>query len=199
MNAEKSALEKLEDHILSEPNRILLDLWKVWRGPEVAPRRSDVRIEDLGAALSYAVELELESDTRNIFRFAGSDIVKLAGQDHTGTNFFDTLPPDQRAIRISRSLKLQEHPCGMLARVQTTLKSGAPMVREVLGLPVLPDRPDGNFCLLNVSYPLDDYEWQTPVREGAKLPLAADFHFVDVGAGVPAGLDEFMAETSLSI
>lgn len=199
MVATNSTHEKLEDYVLSEHCRDLLDLWKSWRGDALAPQRSDVRFEDLAEALPSTIELEFVSIEQCIYRFVGSDVVELAGVDRTGTNFFTAASADQQTLRIARFLELEKYPCGSLARIQTTLKNGDKMMREALGFPVLPNRTTGNRRLIVVSTPLDDFKWQTPVQEGRILPIATDFHFIDIGAGVPEYSETLRPDAPLTL
>ena len=73
------------------------------------------------------------------------------------------------------------------------------MMREALLLPLLPDQDTGNVRLILVSIPLENYRWQTPVREGSALPLATNFHFIDIGADVPAYNDLLRPDVSLTL
>lgn len=196
---DKRIPEPLEDHFISDQCKIFLARWKTWRGAEVAPRRDDVRMEDLGEALPKMVEVEVVSQSLCPVHFFGSDLVEIAGTDLTGKNFFEATSPQQRPLRVARCLEYGKFPCGSLARVETTLNSGAVMIREILGLPVMPNGETGNVRILNVSVPLDDYKWQTPVQEEHVLPVAIDFHFIDIGAGVPDDLESLQSDTPLTL
>jgi hypothetical protein len=199
MTVDDSAIEKLEGHLRSDQSRVFLDVWKAWRGSETAPRRSQAPIEDLGKVLPYTVVLEFVSELECLFQFTGSNIVELAGEDQTGTNFFEVLPPEHREVRIARNLLLEKHPCGSFFKIETTLKGGAPMLRESLGLPILPDSPDGHFRMIYVNTPLSDTSWQMPIREGIALPLASDYRYVDIGAGVPERTSDLNVKPALSL
>lgn len=191
--------EKLLDRVLCDQGKMLLEQWEGWRGSNLAPHRSDFNVEDLGPLLPYIIELEFVTDENCTFRFIGSDLVEISGVDQTGANFFDAAPPKDRPLRIARCLELEKYPCGSLAQIPTTLNSGTTMMREALMLPVLPNRETGNFRLIIVSIPLENYRWQTPVREGSMLPLATSFHFIDIGAGVPAYNDLLRPNVTLTL
>lgn len=191
--------EPLEDHFVSKQCKTFLEQWKVWRGANVAPRRDDVRMEDLGDALPKMVEMELVSPTLCHIHFYGSDLVEISGVDLTGKNLFESSPPKQRPLRIARFQEFEKFPCGSLARVKTTMSNDNIMIREMLSLPILPNRDAGNMRLLNVSVPLDDYKWQTPVQEEHVLPVATDFHFIDIGAGAPEESEVHQSDTPLTL
>lgn len=191
--------ENLIDHINTDQGRVFLELWSDWRGSNLAPRRSDFHVEDLETVLPNVIEFEFVSDTQCIYRFVGSDLVEISGVEQTGTNFFESGHPEDRPLRIARCLELAKYPCGSLARIPSTLNTQTVMIREALMLPVLPDKPTGNIKLVIVSIPLENYRWQTPVLEGSILPIATDFHFIDIGAGVPENSEALKTNIALTL
>lgn len=103
--------DKLESHLRSTPATALLRKWTQWRGAEIAPKRSQVLIEELGEALPQVVMVEFTSPEECHFLLVGSGLVHLQGLELTGQNFYDMALPEERELRMRRLRALEQQPC----------------------------------------------------------------------------------------
>lgn len=177
--------ERLENHLQSNPASILLEKWIEWRGPELAPKRSQIIIEELGEALPQIVMVEFTSPEECRFLFAGSGLVHLQGLEITGLNFYDLALPEERGLRMRRLQGLAQKPCGSYSIQPGTLSAGGAVRTELLALPVFPDAAGNPLRGIAVSTPLNDPKHQMPVQESRVIRVAEEFRYIDIGAGIP--------------
>lgn len=191
--------EKLEDHLQSAPGYALLKKWKTWRGSALAPRRSQVRIEDLGEALPFVVMVEFTSPEECLFLLVGSGLISLQGMEYTGMNYYDMATPDERGLRMRRLHKLEGQPCGSYSIQPGTSSEGAYLSTELTVLPVFPDEPGGTLRCLCVSAPLVTVSHQSPVQDSQVIRVAQEFRYIDIGAGLPDENAELFCHSPLSL
>lgn len=191
--------EKLEDHLQSAPARALLKKWSEWRGTKIAPKRSQIFIEELGEALPQVVMVEFTSPEECHFLLAGSGLVHLQGLEFTGQNFYDMALPEERELRMLRLQGLEQQPCGSYSVQPGTLSQGAAVYTELLALPILPDTAGEALRVLAVSTPLSDPLHQTPVQENQVIRVAEEFRYIDIGAGLPDEDARLLCQRPLSL
>lgn len=177
--------EKLENHLHSGPAHALLRKWAEWRGAEIAPKRSQIRIEGLGEALPFVTMGEFVSPEELRFLLVGSELINIQGMELTGMNFYDMAQPDERELRMQRLRWFESQPCGSYSIQPRTLSQGTHLASELLALPVLPDEPDGTLRCLCVSAPLDDGAFRTSLADAQVIRTSDDFRYIDIGAGLP--------------
>ena len=191
--------EKLEDHLQSAPARALLKKWTDWRGTEIAPKRSQILIEELGEALPHVVMVEFTSPEKCRFLLAGSGLVNLQGLDFTGLNFYDMAAPDERDLRMRRLHEAENQPCGTYSIQPGTSSEGAYLSTELTAFPIFPDEPGGAMRCLCVSVPLVTVSHQSPVQDSQIIRIAEEFRYIDIGAGVPDETAELFCHPPLSL
>lgn len=194
-----TTVEKLEAHLRSAPGHALLEKWLEWRGAQLAPKRSQVRIEDLGKALPFVILAEFTSPDELKFLLVGSELIRIQGVEFTGMNFYEMAQPDERDLRQRRLHTLEQQPCGSYSIQPGTLLQGAYLSTELLALPILPDEPDGSMRCLCVSVPLGNGRHQTPVEDSQIIRTAEEFRYIDIGAGLPEEDARLFCQPPLSI
>lgn len=189
----------LESHLRSKPASALLKKWTEWRGAEIAPKRSQITIEDLGEALPHIIMVEFTSPEECHFLFAGSDLVLLQGLEITGLNFYDMALPEERELRMRRLQGLEQQPCGSYSIQPGTLSPGTAVNTELLALPILPDQPGAALRGIAVSTPLNATAHLTPIQESRVIRIAEEFRFIDIGAGLPDEDARLFCQAPLSL
>ena len=175
----------LLDEIRTVECRAFAEAWQDWRGSELVPRRSAVRIEDISKLLPLVSVLEITSPETAIFRLAGTALSQALGFELTGHNYFDMTAPETRALRVARSLQLGLQPCGSHFVHPIVYQSGRTVHSEVVSLPVWPDDPDDPPQYFAVSMSVDEMRMDGTAAERDQLPIGEGYQFIDIGAGVP--------------
>ncbi|MDA1098839.1 MAG: PAS domain-containing protein [Proteobacteria bacterium] len=173
------------DDIHTPECRAFAEAWQVWRGADLAPRRSTVRIEDIPKLLPQISVLEIISPERAEFRLAGTALCAAMGIELTGLNYFDLTAPETRPRRVARTRRIVLHPCGAHVLYPIVHRSGRTVLTEVLSLPVWPNEPAAPLQIFAISVPMEDMRLEEPAAEPKQLPRGEGFHFIDIGAGVP--------------
>lgn len=164
--------------------RRFFDAWLRWRGDRMVPLRSDVRPEDLAAALSSLGVLEVEAMDKIIMRVSSSIARDRTGRDSRGGNLIEMTRPEDRAMRMKRLWQMVTTPCGALAETRMTLKSGLESVLHSLVLPVAAE-PDAPPRLLYVVSEFTGTHEPGPDDRAGGMPLSHHYRLIDIGAGVP--------------
>ncbi len=184
---------QLLDDIHTKECRAFAHAWQAWRGGNLLPKRSDVRIEDIARQLHLVSVVEVVSPEAAIFRLAGTALCNAMGIELTGLNYFDFATPEERGPRIARTLKVVEQPCGSHFVFPIAYSSGRTVRSEVLSFPVQPDDPSAPPQVFGIATALEETTLDRPIAEPNILPLPEGYQFVDIGAGVP-GTDSNLAD-----
>ena len=173
------------DDIDTPECRAFSEAWQGWRGTDLVPRRSDARIEEISKLLPLVSIVELISTELAIFRLAGTALCDAMGVELTGLNYFDLTRPETRARRVARTCQFVAHPCGGQVLYPIAYSSGRRVTTQVLSLPIRSNDPSAPPQIFAISVPLEDMRLAGPAVESNQLPMGEDFHFIDIGAGVP--------------
>ena len=184
---------QLLDDIHTRECRAFANAWQAWRGDELVPRRSNVRLEEIARQLHLVSVIEVISPETARFRLAGSALSQALGIELTGLNYFDFTPPEERGPRIARTQNLVEQPCGSHFIFPIAYSSGRTVQTEILSFPVRPNDPSAPPQIFGISVALENIGMDGTVEEPTQLPLPEGFQFVDIGAGVPTS-DMHLAE-----
>ncbi len=176
---------QLLDDICSRECREFACAWDNWRGAELVPRRSSVRIEDISNLLHLISVVEVRSPDEAIFRLAGTALCQAMGVELSGLNYFDFTTPEQRGPRAKRTCALVEHPAGSHFQFPVAYKTGRMVPSEVLSFPVWPDDPNAPPQLFGISVALENTHLEGEVDQPDRIAMPEGFQFVDIGAGVP--------------
>ncbi len=177
---------QLLDDIRTKECRAFAYAWQAWRGGDLLPKRSSVRIEDIARQLHLVSVIEVISPDIAKFRLAGTALCQAMGVELTGLNYFDFTTPEERGPRIARTLKLVEQPCGSHFVFPIAYSSGRTVQSEIVSLPVQPDDSSAPPQIFGIATALEETTLDRPVAQPRQLPLPEGFQFVDIGAGVPA-------------
>ncbi|MDP6345024.1 MAG: PAS domain-containing protein [Alphaproteobacteria bacterium] len=176
---------QLPSQLRTDACQALAGAWQNWRGDDLVPQRTQVRIEDIKSWLPNIVVLELRSRREVIFRLAGTRIVESLGVELTGRNYLEFSHPEERATRAERMHQLGQWPCGAHIQMSVTFVSGRSVPSEALTLPVRPAGRGQPIQLFAMIMALEDTTSQWPAADSRHFPTADEGCFVDIGAGAP--------------
>ncbi|MEQ9640413.1 MAG: PAS domain-containing protein [Alphaproteobacteria bacterium] len=160
------------------------EAWERWRGDKLVPTRDDIRPERLGAAMRATTVLHVEAPDRITIRLASVNYELLLGHSAKGINFVELAAPQHRQMRIERHQNMIRTPCGGLARSRVVPPNGLTVMARNLILPVA-SGPDGP---IDFVYNVAHVERPRPLADNGErdiAPLAAEFDYLDIGAGLP--------------
>lgn len=179
--------EKVRDLTYSKATQELISCWYDLPRAEgaVCPKRSDFSSIRIGAFLAEVFISEWKDhDTLQIIQ-AGTKLDRLLGQDITGLNIFELLPPELLEEERSYYSLLRDTPCaGMITRHAKNLKN-QPFVYRTMQLPMLDPRGNiqyfvGTGVALSAVTQLEEFG----ALNDDNIELL-ERKFFDIGAGVP--------------
>lgn len=159
-------MQEFKSSIVDGDLRLFLALWHDLRSGQAAPKRSQLKPEDINHLMPHVFLLELPAKGEAIcadnirFRLVGEAFKILIGRDPTGLSLRQALP-ERAALAIAERLALLRHgPTVLHGIIKSTLPSVASLLTERL---VLPYTDDSGLVttLLGVSIRLEsagDYE-----------------------------------------
>ncbi|HUC69483.1 MAG TPA: PAS domain-containing protein [Stellaceae bacterium] len=182
----------LDQALLAAPhdqtNRHFIAAWLGWRRPgQLLPKRSALKLEDIKPLLGRVVLFELVSPDDIRVKVAGSQLRDHINFEATGCSFAELTPPGQWPLRRFRFNEMAARPCGawMINR-ETETHSGETVSFETVTLPIDPEGP-GKPRLLISNVAVLGAIYEPPAKDRPPLIyLAAEFRFLDLGAGIPA-------------
>lgn len=169
-----------------EACRLLFEHWSDIRGDALVPPRADLDPARLRSILPCLRILEIVSPGMIRCKLSGTALRDLFGFDPTGRNLLELTPPAQRRERAWRYWTGATQPCGSVFGGRLRFLSGAMAPYLGLALPLRPAQEGGPMLVVSAIAPVADRGWINE-RSEQELYLAADFTFVDIGAGVPEG------------
>jgi len=185
------APSKIAAMVTTKACRDLADYWAGLCPPGGLPLRAEVDPGAIRSLLPYLYILELIGGGAVTVRLAGTALRRLYGLEMTGRDMLELVRPEHRAIRLWRTLQAANHPCGMYYVRSHRYASGATDDVESLFLPLIVNAAtDGLQArqLLGIAASMSDRRWVAEEEAGA-LMTPRNFHFVDVGFGVPPMTD----------
>lgn len=179
-------------HVPRDPSsRLFIEAWLDWRGERrLIPPRAEIDIADIKMLLGRVLLFELLGPDDIRVKVAGSQLRDHTEVETTGRNLAEFTQPEQWPLRRYRLMTMAHRPCGSV-----TLIHGRPDSRnegaafEVVTLPLVPDHPAKPPLLIsNVAVIASSDGPDSELKPApSTLPLAEDFRFLDLGAGVPEG------------
>lgn len=161
------------------------------RDGALLPARSDFNPADATGFLYNIILLEAPGEGRNSLkvrvagqRYQNSVPFTVAGRDH-----LETLPAKYHAGAIASARLIVEKPCG-LWQVMPVCNQNHTLVHEFTAFPLAPGS-DGIPLILGFILPLEELELASPPLDQVfSVGTAAEFCFIDVGAGQPEWPDK---------
>lgn len=167
-------------------SRRFVAAWLGWRGTgKLAPRRAAIELGDIKELLGRVILFELIGPEEIRVKVAGSQLRDHTDFEATGRNFAEITPAEQWPLRQWRMTQMASIPCGGVMITRDTDVEGEGSTFETVTLPLEPDEPGKPRLLLsNVAVIGGVYD---PPRKGRAqlVPLADEFRFIDLGAGMP--------------
>jgi hypothetical protein len=167
-------------------SRRFVAAWLGWRGTgRLLPRRGDVELGDIKVLLGRVLLFELVGPAEILVKVAGSQLRDHAAFEATGKNFAELTPPEQWPLRQWRMEQMAARPCGGIMITRGDGASGFGGTFETVTLPLAPDAP-GKPRLLMSNVAVVGGIYEPPAKDRPHIvPLADEFRFLDLGAGVP--------------
>ena len=168
------------------PNSIrLLEVWLKWRGQNLFPVSGDIKPEMLGPTMSSVGIMKFQDPNQLIVRMMSTDAVELFGRNLQGEDWYSTVPPEQRPRRVERIQNIRNTPCGIfnvVSRFRT--KQGFTVEASSILLPA-GDTISGQISKIYSTIDiLSERQFDDNIALGI-APLAEEYEFIDIGAGVP--------------
>jgi len=165
----------------------LLIAWDSWRGDDVIPLRSEVKLFDIDNFLSHTMLFDMEVPDRIHCRYVGSVFHEIYGHDFTDQNYLDVTASRHRSIRAQRLFSAANQPCIAVWAAEGEQKHGGLPSSTGASLPVRPTDPDKPMQLMHVVVQLGEIAFSELAHREKRdnVKLSDRFSLVDIGAGVP--------------
>ncbi len=124
--------------------------------------------------------VDIDSDTMQPIRFAGTHVADYFGKDLTRTNFLDILSPQARPIIVRSHREIAERPCGAYQESICSTLNGKEFKLFALGLPLL--RSNDMPCVAWLLEPHDTVDYGE-IR--ILVQRITRWNWVDLGHGMP--------------
>ncbi len=172
------------NHLDLDP--LLLEFATYWKGlPKkgLVPDRVDFLPTDIPHLLPHLTIHELLSTDFIQLRLVGTAIENVYGQNMTGKNYLDFIPPSGR-VQTSKAIHLScEHPVAMVFHTKSTTKKGTLLERQSIAFPMRSGEGPPRliyFCTITTNpRPYADQQREQLVINDVSIS------FIDIGAGIP--------------
>lgn len=151
------------------------------------PARSALDPADIKHLLPDMMVFDLSDPSVVRFRLAGTAIAARYGFDPTGRDFLQMLDAETREQSRQAMVAAVGHPFGILSRLRSRHGSGLQADIESLALP-MSTGPGKAAHLITVSVRTEPNARLDLQRDSIHLVESVSSTFVDLGAGLPAGL-----------
>ena len=159
-------------------------LWRRMRGGNLIPRRNDFNVARAARFVRDLVLMEAPAPERRQMRIrlAGERYQEIAGCNLAGRDHLEHLDQDYREGAMTTGWMMFNHPCGLWQITPMHTAKGYGQYIEVTGFPL--GAGEDGIPLLLCHVRLTGELLHT--RESRfSMDTAADFHFIDLGAGIP--------------
>jgi len=170
---------------LSPNSQTFADYWISLPRDALVPDRQAFDPAAQRRILDHFVILEIVAADRILFRLAGTAEVERYGREVTGMNYLDFVDPERRPRAAEAFLHMADRPCGMLAVIHSTTRSGQKVVNEAIGFPMR-DREGRTSLLYFQSNTVTQPGFRDPRQDRLDRHVrVSQRRFIDIGAGVP--------------
>jgi len=180
------ALRGMQDGLWSrsQESRDFEEMWNRMRGGALVPRRSNFNVAKAARFVRDLVLMEAPAPERRTMRIrlAGERYQEIAGYNLAGRDHLEHFDPDYRDGALTTGWLMANHPCGLWQITPMQTAKGYGQYIEVTGFPL--GAGEDGIPLLLCHVRLTGKLLQSPCNRFA-MDTASDFHFIDVGAGVP--------------
>lgn len=168
----------------SAQSRDFEDLWRRMRGGNLMPRRNDFNVARAARFVRDLVLMEAPAPNRRQMRIrlAGERYQEIAGYNLAGRDHLEHFDHDYRDGALTTGWLMFNHPCGLWQITPMHTAKGYGQYIEVSGFPLGAGEDGIPLLLCHVRL---TGEILHSSNNRLSLDTAADFHFIDVGAGVP--------------
>ncbi|WP_262689537.1 PAS domain-containing protein [Kordiimonas aestuarii] len=161
-----------------------LGAWNRWRAGALAPKRSEVRLQDMQNLMRGMMLMDVRDADHVMFRYVGSLYQDIYGYDFTGLNYLDITEAKVRELRSRRLWSVVAQP--VVAVWTTPSVLGTDFIG--VSVPLFPDAPDTVRKIMQVLVPIREYHHIAAERQRRNqkhVEFSDQFRYIDIGAGVP--------------
>ncbi|HEY2034474.1 MAG TPA: PAS domain-containing protein [Rhizomicrobium sp.] len=168
----------------SAESRDFEDFWQRMRGGNIVPRRAEFNLARAARFIRDLILLEAPAPERQSLRIrlAGERYQEVAGQCLSGKDHLDFLDPEYRDGALTTGWLMANHPCGLWQITPMHTPKGYGQYIEVTGFPL--GAGEDRIPLLLCHVRLTDTLLHTGDSKFS-METATQFHFIDIGCGVP--------------
>jgi hypothetical protein len=172
----------------SQESRDFEALWNRMRGGALVPPRSSFNVAKAARFVRDLVLMEAPAPERRTIRIrlAGERYQEIAGCNLAGRDHLEHFDADYRDGALTTGWLMANHPCGLWQITPMHTAKGYGQYIEVTGFPL--GAGEDGIPLLLCHVRLTGRLLHTRDNRFG-MDTASDFHFIDVGAGVPVWAD----------
>jgi len=151
------------------------------------PSRSDFKPSKAARFLHNIILLEAPGEGRNALkmRVVGHGYQSAVQYAVAGTDHLDLLPAKYHAGALASARLMVSKPCGLWQVMPVHVRGYSRLV-ELTAFPLAPGE-DGIPLILGYLFALEETAIEPPpIQKELSVDTAVEFHFIDIGAGVPA-------------
>lgn len=168
----------------SADSRAFEEFWRRIRGGNLIPRRGDFNIARAARFVRDLVLMEAPAPDRKSMRIrlAGERYQEIAGYNLAGRDHLEHFDHDYRDGALTTGWLMFNHPCGLWQITPMHTAKGYGQYIEVTAFPLGAGEDGIPLLLCHVRL---TGELLHTRGQRFSLDTATDFHFIDLGAGIP--------------
>jgi hypothetical protein len=172
--------------------RDLIGHWVDIRGGALVPLDEDIDPRQLLRSFDYIAIADFSRPAQVNLELAGSGLARRYGRDLRNVNWMDLVPPELSAMATRARERIRGVPCGAYYKFTASREGEAAMTAETLALPLRQRIAALPHAVIAITRDVGGGGGGPPL--GWLAPPAKLEHFsgelVDIGAGVPAPIEE---------
>jgi len=160
------------------------DIWQSLRKEGDVPSRADFDPTVMPRLMPNLIMHQIVDRQKMIIRLAGTALRARYGEEITGKDYLDLVPPERRDGALKAVLSAIDMPCGLLVRNVVRSTQGRVVKTEALGLP-FESTTGGVDRYLYLSAESEPIGFKTPEAGESAIFMESDRRFIDIGFGTP--------------
>lgn len=164
-----------------------MEFWRgLPKGTNGVPKRSSLNPAAIPTLLPYLFLLERTSRTSLEVRIMGTALDGFETKLVRGSNFFNVYQPYQRDFYYQLIADMCEHPCGSMMSRTVRFSDGSEMTVGSITLPMTAADGDVRYLTGVAEAPTSGQLHDTAAGKRRIGSDVTNFHYFDIGNGVPA-------------
>jgi len=157
-----------------------LQFWRALERTEVLPHISRLLDRPDPKIHPWLNIVDVDTDSMQTIRFAGTQLVDYFGKDLTHTNFLDILSPQARPVILQAHREIVRRPCAAYHESQCSTSTGREFQILAMGLPLM--RSDNK---VSVAWLLEPHRTVSYGEVHILVHSVNRWTWIDLGHGVP--------------